>query len=64
MEDLVYVEPVGDNPTTSIVLDNTAPCAVCGKPTTYIDYCAEVRFCSKTCQNAFFDEIFGKESSR
>lgn len=42
---------------TVIESSDLEPCAVCGKPTKYIDYCVETRLCSKECDMKYFDEI-------
>ena len=57
MDDFFQLIPAKEAPTTSIVADTTAPCIACGTPTKFIDYCSETRFCSKECQDKFYDEI-------
>lgn len=55
-----HLIPRKEEPTTIIVADSEKPCAVCGTPTKFIDYCAETRFCSKGCQDKFYDDVYGK----
>ncbi|MCM1231744.1 MAG: hypothetical protein NC489_16625 [Ruminococcus flavefaciens] len=61
MSEFYELIPVTDVPTTVIVGSSDQPCLTCGKPTRFIDYCAEAPFCSKTCQDKFYDEISEQE---
>lgn len=40
---------------TVIIANNTELCVVCGKPTNFVDYCCEVRLCSKECDKKHCD---------
>lgn len=37
-------------------------CAVCGKPTFYVEYCVETTLCSNECISKFYKEIFPEEN--
>lgn len=37
-------------------------CAVCGKPTFYVEYCVETPLCSNECIFKFYKEIFPEEN--
>lgn len=41
-----------------IKADKSEPCAVCGEPTKFIDYCFETRLCSEECQKELTDLCF------
>lgn len=41
-----------------------SPCAVCGTPTCYIDFCSEQRICSEECMNVQNDIIRKVEGSK
>lgn len=45
-------------PPCCIVADNPRYCAVCGKPTYYVEYCVEMPLCSKECIHEFYDGLY------
>ncbi|MDU6995970.1 MAG: hypothetical protein E6356_14005 [Terrisporobacter othiniensis] len=45
------------NNYTIMKVSNFKPCAECGEPTQYIDYCYELRVCSKECESKITESI-------
>jgi len=39
-----------------IKCEELKPCNVCGEPTEYVEYCYEVRCCSKECKKKLDDD--------
>lgn len=42
---------------TVVKVDNLEPCIECGQLTQYIDYCFELRVCSKECDDKVTEDI-------
>ena len=40
-----------------VVGSKSKPCAVCGKPTRFVEWCSESPLCGPRCQETYFDRI-------
>ena len=40
--------------------DDKKPCCKCGEPTEYIEFCYELRLCSKECLQEINDEFYAR----
>lgn len=58
---ILFTDKHGDSfvrDDTIMVGSTEHPCAMCGKPTKYIDICYEDAFCSDECLESFTEQLF------
>lgn len=62
---LMGYEAIDDDPMPDCIrAAKKEKCAVCGKETDFVEYCAETPLCSRKCVNKFYDRLFVEEATK
>lgn len=49
-------------PDCCIKTGNQRPCKVCGRLTSYVEYCFEMPLCSNECISKLYEELFSENN--